>query len=255
MHRSLLITAVAIAGLVAATILLSWSPETWSAIAAWLTAGVAIAAGVIAVGQLSEARRLRKEQAQPYVAMFTETKPEVDEQFVDLVINNFGQTAAFNVRIRIEPWPHRADDSHSRVWLPEHIPTLVPGQEWRTHWDFGPRRAGSDLPTRHAATVHFQDSQEESFRLQYVLDWGIYENRMQVTTYGAHHAAKALREIQKTTSRWTESAAGGLSVVSRDGDARDDRLRDELDDRRSSAETTADADDSPDDDSPEEDEP
>lgn len=246
MHRSLLITAVAIAGLVTAAILLSWAPETWSAIAAWLTAGVAIAAGVVAVGQLSEARRLRKEQAQPYVAVSMETKPEVDERFVDLVIRNFGETAAFNVRIGIEPWPHRAtEDSYARVWLPEYIPTLVPGQEWRTLWDFGPRRAGSDLPNRHAATVHFQDSQEERFRLQYVLDWGVYENRMQVTTYGAHHAAKALREIQKTTKRWTESAAGGLSVVARDGDARDDRLRQELDERRSQEDAGADADDSP----------
>jgi hypothetical protein len=247
MHRVLLITAAAIGGLVAAAIVLPWAPETWSAIAAWLTAGVAIAAGVVAVGQLSEARRLREEQAQPYVAIFMETKPEVDERFVELVIKNFGLTAAFNVRITIEPSPHRAKDgSHARVWLPEHIPTLVPGQEWRTHWDFGPRRAGSALPSRHAATVHFQDSQEEAFRLQYVLDWGLYENRMQVTTYGAHHAAKALREIQKTTARWTESAAGGLSVVTRDGDARDDRLRQELDERRA----PADADYSPAEDEP-----
>jgi hypothetical protein len=56
-----------------------------------------------------------------------------------------------------------------------------------------------------------------------------------VTTYGAHHAAKALREIEKTTKRLTEGAAGGLSVVTRDGDARDDRLRQELDERRSPA--------------------
>jgi hypothetical protein len=251
MHRSLVTMAVAIAALVVGAILLPWAPDTWSAIAAWLTAGVAIAAGVVAIGQLSEARRLRKEQAQPYVAIFMETKPEVDERFVDLVIKNFGKTAAFNVRIGIEPWPHRAtDEPHARVWLPEDIPTLVPGQEWRTSWDFGPRRAGSGLPSRHAATVHFQDSQEELFRLQYVLDWGVYENRMQVTTYGAHHAAKALREIQKTTKRWTESAAGGLSVVTRDGDARDDRLRQELDERDSPANAETDADNSPAEDEP-----
>jgi hypothetical protein len=38
-----------------------WSAEAWAAIAAWLTAIIALIAGFVAIGQLDEARRLRLE--------------------------------------------------------------------------------------------------------------------------------------------------------------------------------------------------
>src|SRR3954449_11963691 len=42
-----------------------WSPEAWAALAAWVMVGVAAAAGYVALGQLNEVARLRREQAQP----------------------------------------------------------------------------------------------------------------------------------------------------------------------------------------------
>jgi hypothetical protein len=50
-------------------------------------------------------------------------------------------------------------------------------------------------------------------------------HRDTVTVYGAHDAAKALRNISKTMGAWKE-AGGGLSVHVRDGDAKDERARD-----------------------------
>ncbi|MEJ7655287.1 MAG: hypothetical protein WKH64_19105 [Chloroflexia bacterium] len=50
------------------------------------TAGIAVTAVVIARRQLAEARRVREEQAQPYVAVFM-TSSGVD-QFHDLVVRN-----------------------------------------------------------------------------------------------------------------------------------------------------------------------
>src|SRR4051812_12605673 len=88
-----------VALLVTGAIVLPWPPETWTAIAAWATAGVAGAAGFLALRQLAEARRLRLEQAQPYVAVYMDERREVDERFHDLVIANFGKTAAFNVEV------------------------------------------------------------------------------------------------------------------------------------------------------------
>ena len=185
--------------LILAAVFLPWPAETWTAIAAWATVGAAVTAGGIAFGQLREAQRLRHEEAQPYVAVYMEGLDEVDRRFVDLVIKNFGNTAAFNVKVDFDPKPQRAtEDEWADVAVPDLIPVLVPGQDWRTHWDFGPRRAGSNLPDRHTATVEFENSRDDSFSYEYVLDFSIYQSRMQVTKYGIHHAAKALQELQET---------------------------------------------------------
>ena len=219
-----IVAAAGAAALIVFDALGVWSPEQWSATAAWVTAAIALAAGLIAVRQLGEARRLRLEQAQPYVAVFMESGDDVDERFVYLVIRNFGTTAAMNVRLEIDPAPQRAAGGGVEdVWLPDCIPVLVPGQEWRTLWDFAPRRAEDELSSRHDATVAFEDSQGKRFQFAYVLDWSVSKERMHVTTYGIHHAAKALRDIDRKLGRWQESVHGGLAVTVRDGDAKDSR--------------------------------
>lgn len=113
------------------------------------------------------------------------------------------------------------------MWLPEHIPVLVPGQEWRTLWDTG-KRAKSALPDRHDATITYRDSQGESYTVEAVLDWRFVKDREMVTIYGAHDAAKALREMGKAMANWREGPTGGLSVFVRDGDAKDQRQREHL---------------------------
>ena len=50
----------------------AWTPNDWSALGTIITAAVAIVAGFVAWRQLREARRLRLEQAQPYVVCFAE---------------------------------------------------------------------------------------------------------------------------------------------------------------------------------------
>lgn len=195
-----------------ATILAAWSAAAWSAIAAWLTALVALAAGAIALRQVQEARRLREEQAQPYVVAFMESG-RADPRFVDLVVRNFGKTSAYNVSMTIQPTPKRSTNGPETadVWIFEQLPVLVPGQDWRTLWDFGPDRSTSGLPDRHQAVVAFSDSQGHQLpELESVLDWEVYKGRQWVTTYGTHEVAKALREMSKTMRRWRESVPGGL---------------------------------------------
>jgi len=206
-----------------------WSPQAWAALAAWFTVAIAVGGGVIAFYQLRDAKRLRREQAQPYVAVFMEHDVAVDPRHADLVVQNFGTTAAHNVRVEIDPTPQRATTGEE-VWLPDCIPVLVPGQEWRTLWDFAPTRAETELPDRHEATVHFEDSRGKPFQYSYTLDWGAYRNRMHITTYGMHHAAEALRKIEEKLGSWQESDVhGGLAVTIRDGDAKDELQRNELD--------------------------
>jgi len=195
-----------------APVTIALAPEAWSAVAAWVsavatlgTAGIAVTAVVIARRQLAEARRVREEQAQPYVAVFM-TSSGVD-QFHDLVVRNFGATAAHDVVVTLEPPPRRSAgpdegfEFFSEVWLPERIPTLVPGQEWRTMWDFTPARAEQELPDHHAAVVSFKDSQGQSFAFHYELDWAATRNLASVKEYRVHDGAKALRDISATLKK------------------------------------------------------
>ncbi len=205
----------------------AWDPEDWSALAAWVTAGVALAAGMVAARQLGEARRLRLEQAQPYVAVYMESSA-AEPHFIDLVMKNFGTTAATDVRLKVVPALQRTvqGGAPEDVWLPECIPVLVPGQEWRTWWDFGPERAETDLPQRYEASVSYKDAHHRALpTTPAVLDWGAYLGRRWVSVYTMHDAAKALREMSKTLRKWQESPSGGLAVFTRDGDEKDQQKR------------------------------
>jgi hypothetical protein len=205
-----------------------WPAEAWAALAAWATVALALIAGTIALRQLFETRRIRLEQAQPYVVIFMEPSA-ADVRIIDLVVRNFGTTAATDVRVEITPRLKRSG-SEEEVWLPDHIPVLVPGQEWRTLWDSALQRVQTDLPSRYNAEVIFKDSQgQQSFQFPCVLDWGPYKGRVWVPVYGGHHAARALLEISGAIAEWREGGQGALAVFVRDGDAKDRRTQEWFD--------------------------
>lgn len=154
----------------------SWRSEQWSASAAVATVVIALVAAFVGLRQLREAQTLRlqqerdalavrREQAQPYVAVFMEPLVEVDAKFEELVIKNFGATAAFNIRVESEPMLAREWNGESQAVPLPLIPTLVPGQEWRVLWDFFPTRDEAGLPDRHDVMVRFEDSHGERFAL------------------------------------------------------------------------------------------
>jgi len=200
----------------------------WTALAACVTAGVALVAAVIGGRQLAEARTLREEQAQPYVVVFPD-EAGGDPRHIDLVVKNFGKTAATDVRMKFSSELHSAAlQDHSPVKIPAVIPTLVPGQEWRTFWDFCPARAKApDLPSIYSATVDFKDSHgERSFTATFEINWDALQARGFTTAHTTTDTARALREIKDLLRKWNEST-GALSVIVRDGDKQDQRNRDE----------------------------
>lgn len=203
-----LAVAVSVAGVALWGFFGSWSPQQWSASAAVATAIVALVAAFVGLRQLREAQTLRQQQerdalalrrerAQPYVAVFMEPVIAVDSKYQELVAKNFGATAAFKIRIESEPTMVREWQGQvQEVPLPD-IPTLVPGQEWRVLWDFFPARHEAGLPDRHEVMVSFEDSHGETFALAYTLDWGINRDRLSVRTLGVHHGVKELQKIRK----------------------------------------------------------
>lgn len=205
---------VAIAGLILWDRFGSWTPAQWSATAEVATAIVALGAAFVGLRQLRESQALRlqqeqdalsirRERAQPYVAVSMEPLMAVDPKFQELVIKNFGATAAYNVQIESKPEIVREWDGGSqKVPLPL-IPTLVPGQEWRTLWDFFPSRHSAGLPERHEVKVRFEDSHGETFVLAYALDWAMNLDRLSVDTYGVHHGVKELKKLREQLAKRT----------------------------------------------------
>lgn len=201
--------------------LVGLAAEDWSAIAAMGTMLVAIAAGILALGQLREARKLRAEQTQPYVVAYL-AQSEASPVVYDLAIKNFGQTVARDVTVTITPEAKRASHPEERVEVPA-LSILVPGQEWRTLWDTTIARYESGLPDEYVASVTFSDSHgKERFAFSFDLDWKIVR-RGYAEVYGVHDIAKTLRDVQKTLKEWHRAGDSGLTVMVRDGDASDAR--------------------------------
>jgi hypothetical protein len=204
------------------------SPNGWTALGACVAAGVAIIAAVIGGWQLFEARRLRREQTQPYVVVFTDESGN-DPRHIDLVIKNFGATAAKDVRVTFSAPLDSAvlgeHSAYSPIRTPEVIPVLVPSQEWRTFWDFSPARdEAKELPRQYTATVVFKDlHRKKPYEFKFVLDWDVLISRAFVTVRNLHDIGRAALEIRDTFNKWGERG-GGLSVVARDGDRKDRRL-------------------------------
>jgi hypothetical protein len=210
------------------------TPDAWTAIATWAAVCIAfiavVVAAVIGGRQLSQARRIRDEESQPYVVVYTAESGN-DPRHLDLVIKNFGKTAATDVRVTFSEPLHSAILADTKgfdpIAVPDVIPLLVPGQEWRTFWDFTVQRAAAEhLPRQYTAKVRFKDSQgkTEYPEASFVIDWDVLIKRGFVSVYNMHDAARALREINEKLGKATVPG-GAIKVVSYDGDAINERER------------------------------
>lgn len=202
-----------------------------SSIAAAATFLVAVFALLYARGQLKEAAKVRQltrdldiERSQPYVVAYMECTAS-SEALVDLVIRNYGITAARNVHTELNPWPERSTEQplnpSRRVEVPEVIPFLAPGQEWRTLWDIGHSRLASDLPDKHVGRITYRGVNDITLESEVILDWSVQKGRHWAASRGLHDAAEALVKIGDVVESFREGLSGPLSVLVRDGDAYD----------------------------------
>jgi hypothetical protein len=201
------------------------TPDEWQAFGSVGTLLVAAVAAGFAWRQVSEARALRREQAQPYVAAYLDISNEVDFAFMTFVIKNFGLTAAHDIRISVDPPMKRA---WGKVANPEPldvasaITTLVPGQEWKTLFDWAPHRLAAELFDVYTVTIQYKDSHgKEMSAGTFIIDWNQYRTIRKVGVKTTHDIGKAVQEISGTLKKWTQGVSGPLSVHVRDGDARD----------------------------------
>ena len=192
---------------------------SWLAIAAW--AAVALGAVVLfyANRQIKKNRQLKTEQIRPQVAMFMEPHA-ADWHVIELVVRNFGQTAAHDVRFEftnpptVAVYEDNVDDGQRDVAeldLPSELPFLAPGQEWRTVWDSAISREqlGGSIRSRFDGTLTYFDqprpdrqkgnsrfwNKRQEFQSKVVLDWATLQPVQRLELMTTHDLAK--REKQK----------------------------------------------------------
>jgi hypothetical protein len=189
---------------------------TWLAWAVWAL----LALGVFALIYISQHnrrnRRLAAEENRPYVALFMEPHA-ADWHVIELVVRNFGKTPAYDISFTFPQPPtvaeyENATDGYADVvelTLPQQLPTLAPGQEWRTVWDSALDRSelGEGIESRFPGTVTYYDRVENPrgwkfwqpgrrpLETKVVLDWASLPPVQRIELMTSHDLAK--REKQK----------------------------------------------------------
>ena len=164
---------------------------------------------------------------------------------VDLVIKNYGTTAAFNVKLEssIPLMQAFGAQGPEEIKIPPVIRTLVPGQEWRTLFDSGIERVKSDLPDTYEVVVSYESRGAPKFfkRSQrkvtkhshtYTLDFASLKDVEFVSEKTIHNVANTLSEVSKTLKSWSDSGPSGLRANIRNGDALDAKRRREFEQQR-----------------------
>lgn len=143
-----------------------------------LSALVATVLGATAAWYAWRQWKLAREQIQPQVNVFIDVS-ETSAGSADLVVKNFGPTPARDVQFKFDPLLRRsgADAPYDVVEVPQ-MPYLAPGQEWRTWWDSGTSRVGSDLPDTYAGVVQYRGLKNKKRLHEFVLDFGAMKARL-----------------------------------------------------------------------------
>jgi hypothetical protein len=189
---------------------------TWLAWAAWAALVLGVVALVYINRLIQRRNRLTAEQTRPHVAMFMEPHA-ADWHVIELVVRNFGKTAAYDIRFSFTNPPtvaeyENAHDGYADVaelQLPSELPMLAPGQEWRMVWDSALDRAelGDAIESRFSGTVTYYDRPDQPrgwrfwrrprqpLETNVVLDWDALPPVQRIELMTTHDLAK--REKQK----------------------------------------------------------
>lgn len=194
--------------------MVEWLNENAGALQTLLQAGVlgvAMVAAVFAWVQTREAAALRREQAQPYLAVDLR-QSSVAPTFVEFSISNYGHTAAHNIRVTSDP-PLMCRDlgtatSIEPLPLFDVLPTLVPQQEWSTIWANGPNYLASDrLPRVYDVSVSYEDSHGRPLDGSFRLDWTAHQEREFIHTKGLDEIAQSLEMLSKNIKSVVDGGA------------------------------------------------
>jgi hypothetical protein len=182
----------------------------WAAVtawAAWATVAVYVVLGIFAWIQVLQARRLREEQARPFVIV------DFEPGFlVYLTVENLGRTMARDVTIRFDKplestlsGPREIDES---PLLRQPIPTLPPGRKIRVLFDQYAARLDAELPLTYDVTLRYKGPLgNKEWEHPYRLDLGVYLGSA-LHPKGLPELVTEIEKIRKELEKWREGGRG-----------------------------------------------
>ncbi len=208
------------------------SGTDWPAVAAcaaWATVGIYVVIGLFAWRQVREARKLRVEQARPFVIV------DFEPGFlVYLTVENLGRTMARDVSIRFDKplestltgrLPGRRELDESPLFR-EPIPALPPGKKIRVLFDQINDRLKAGLPLTYDVELRYRGpTGRKEWTEPYRLDLGMYLGSEPAK--GIPELVTELGNIRKEIEKWKGS---GIVVH-----AIDQRRQDRMEARRMNA--------------------
>lgn len=193
-----------------------WNAATISAIA---EAGSLLVASVVAafvLVQVMQAKKLREEQARPYIVVDF----ELSRNGIAIVVRNIGSTPAFDVSVVFDKRltstiAQRKPFEDSSVFS-KPIPMVAPGRVISVPFDRVPDRlTNTELPTAYVATVSYRDARQTLGPEIFPLDLSVYVDTL-VPRKNQHDIASAVEDLNKTFTSITGSH--GLRVRSSSAD-------------------------------------
>jgi hypothetical protein len=193
----------------------------WAAVAAIAQAATVLVAGwalIYARGQVREARETRERVARPDVVVYVDH--HAVRRYMDLVVKNFGQTTAYNIRLILPPLKHVPFRSQitgemvTNLPIPKSIAVLAPGQEWRTVWESAVRRGrykGDKLQTQFVGAVEFDDRvvpTKPGYRNPVSLDIDMFWNTTWIERNETRTVKDALYDIAGTLKSYQDDSSG-----------------------------------------------
>jgi hypothetical protein len=179
----------------------------WPAVAAWAawaTVLIYIVIGLFAWRQVREARKLREEQARPFVIV------DFEPGFlVYLTVENLGRTMARDVRIQfgkpLETTLERPSEIDETPLFREAILTLPPGKKIRVLFDQGPARLEAGFPLTYDVDVSYKGpTGKKPWKDSYRLDLGMYVGS-QLPPKGIPELVTEVENIRKEIEKWKGS--------------------------------------------------
>ncbi len=170
------------------TDLVGLGSATWLTIAAWAGLLLAVLALIFVARVITRNRQLRSAELRPHVVMYMEPNA-TDWHVIELVVRNFGKTAAHEVQFE---FPHRAHRGPLRGSLcrratrdrrthsSQRTHSTRTRQEWRTIWDSAINReelGGGEIQSRFEGALTYRDrtknekGRRQEFHTEVVLDW------------------------------------------------------------------------------------
>jgi hypothetical protein len=186
----------------------------WTAVAAWAawaTAGIYIALGLFAWRQVREARKLREEQARPFVVV------DFEPGFlVYLTVENLGRTMARDVRISFDKQLETSLQGRPEIdespLFREPIPALPPGKKIRVLFDQFNDRLNAKLPLAYEVTLRYRGpAGKKPLEDTYRLDLGMYLGS-QLPPKGLAELVTEAENIRKEIGKWKGDSDRGLLV-------------------------------------------